>query len=641
MAMASPSLPSPQLSPPQMSPMGPPPVGVFSGASLYVGDLDVSLDDAQLYDYFNQFVPVVSVRIPRDQVTGESLGYGYVNFHNHQDATRALKTLNFTTINKKPIRIMFSNRDPSMRKSGHGNIFIKNLDPTIDNKTLHETFASFGTVLSCKVASDSSGKSRGYAFVQFEHEESAQKAISQLNGMLFNNRKVYVGLFIRRQERDRVNGSPKFTNVFVKNLSESVTKDNLIEMFKECGPINSAIVMTDEKGNSRGFGFVNFDNHEDAAVAVEKFNGKVYNEKLLYVGRAQKKAEREAELRAKYEQERYGRLQKLQGANLFLKNLDDTCDDEKLFDLFSKFGTITSCKVMTDSLGQSKGYGFVAFSSPEEANRVLREMNGKMVGRKPLYVAVAQRKEERRATLQAKFSQVRSPGPLSPAMPTMSYHPGAPRLAPQHLYYGQGTAGLVPPQPAGFGFQQQLVPGFRPGVAPNFMIPYDLQRHGQLGHRMGIRRSGVHQQPQPRNANPGFRYLQNARNIVYSSMMPQGPTGHAMPFNMSGNSMVPMDAAQSPPIPISALASSLASATPENQHSMLGEQLYPLVERIEGEHAGKVTGMLLEMDQTEVLHLIESPEVLKKKVYEAMEVLRSHSTGSDAADRSSSLTLND
>ncbi|XP_020258507.1 LOW QUALITY PROTEIN: betaine aldehyde dehydrogenase 1, chloroplastic-like [Asparagus officinalis] len=58
---------------------------------------------------------------------------------------------------------------------------------------------------------------------------------------------------------------------------------------------------------------------------------------------------------------------------------------------------------------------------------------------------------------------VRSPGPLSPAMPTMGYHPGAPRLAPQHLYYGQGTTGLVPPQP---------VPGFRPGVAPNFMIPY-------------------------------------------------------------------------------------------------------------------------------------------------------------------------
>ena len=232
-----------------------------------------------------------------------------------------------------------------MRKSGYGNVFIKNLDPTIDNKQLHETFVVFGTVLSCKVATDSSGQSKGYAFVQYEHEESAQKAISQLNCMLFNGRKVYVGLFVRRQERDRLNGSPKFTNLYIKNLSETISKDNLIEMFKECGPINSAIIMQDENGNSRGFGFVNFNNHDDAVAAVEKFNGKVYNEKVLYVGRAQKKAEREAELKSRYEQERNRRFQKLQGANLFLKNLEDTYDEEKLRDLFSKFGTITSCKV--------------------------------------------------------------------------------------------------------------------------------------------------------------------------------------------------------------------------------------------------------------------------------------------------------
>ena len=70
------------------------------------------------------------------------------------------------------------------------------------------------------------------------------------------------------------------------------------------------------------------------------------------------------------------------------------------------------------------------------------------------------------------------------------FHPGAPRLAPQQLYYGQGTPGLMPHQPAGFGFQQQLLPGMRPGVAPNFMMPYHLQRQGQPGQRMGIRRGG-------------------------------------------------------------------------------------------------------------------------------------------------------
>lgn len=73
---------------------------------------------------------------------------------------------------------------------------------------------------------------------------------------------------------------------------------------------------------------------------------------------------------------------------------------------------------------------------------------------------------------------------------------------------------------------------------------------------------------------------------------------------------------------------------------MLGEQLYPLVQQIEQENAGKVTGMLLEMDQTEVLHLIESPDALQKKVGEAMEVLKL-ATGSDAVDQLGSLSLND
>lgn len=72
---------------------------------------------------------------------------------------------------------------------------------------------------------------------------------------------------------------------------------------------------------------------------------------------------------------------------------------------------------------------------------------------------------------------------------------------------------------------------------------------------------------------------------------------------------------------------------------MLGEQLFPLVERIEHDHAGKVTGMLLEMDQTEVLHLIESPDALNKKVSEAMDVLRLARPGS-VGDKFGSLTLN-
>ena len=78
---------------------------------------------------------------------------------------------------------------------------------------------------------------------------------------------------------------------------------------------------------------------------------------------------------------------------------------------------------------------------------------------------------------------------------------------------------------------------------------------------------------------------------------------------------------------------------------MLGENLYPLVDQLEHEQAAKVTGMLLEMDQTEVLHLLESPDALKAKVAEAMEVLRSaqhlQQTNASPEQQLANLSLND
>ncbi|ONK76749.1 uncharacterized protein A4U43_C03F31710 [Asparagus officinalis] len=110
--------------------------------------------------------------------------------------------LNFTPLNNKPVRIMYSNRDPSTRTSAAANIFIKNLDKSIDNKALHDTFSAFGNVISCKVAMDSSGQSKGYGYMHFEQQETAQDAIKKLNGMALNDKVVYVGPFLRKRERE-------------------------------------------------------------------------------------------------------------------------------------------------------------------------------------------------------------------------------------------------------------------------------------------------------------------------------------------------------------------------------------------------------------------------------------------------------
>ncbi|KAK9748345.1 hypothetical protein RND81_02G051200 [Saponaria officinalis] len=613
--------------------------------SLYVGDLDFNVNDSQLYDLFNQIGQVVSVRVCRDLSTRRSLGYGYVNYSNPQDAARALDMLNFTPLNGKTIRIMYSHRDPSIRKSGTGNIFIKNLDKSIDHKALHDTFSSFGHILSCKIATDGNGQSMGYGFVQFDSEDAGQKAIEKLNGMLINDKQVFVGHFVRKQERDTVSSRTKFNNVYVKNLSESTTDDDLKRIFGEYGPITSAVVMRDADGKSKCFGFVNYDSPDDAARAVDALNGSKFDEKEWYVGKAQKKTEREQELKGKFEQTIKEAADKYQGANLYIKNLDDTIDDDKLKELFLEYGKVTSSKVMRDPSGVSKGSGFVAFSTPEEASRALAEMNGKIIVSKPLYVSLAQRKEDRRARLQAQFSQMRPlamPGSVPPRM--AMYPPGAPGLG-QQFFYGQAPP-MMPPQ-SGFGYQQQLVPGVRPGAAqmPNYFVPF--MQPGQQGQRPGGRRgSGPVQQNH--QTMPMMQQQMHPRGRVYrypsGQNMSEVPIPGAMLPGYDMGGMPLRDAGMAQPVPITALASALANSSPEQQRTMLGESLYPLVDAIEHENAAKVTGMLLEMDQTEVLHLLESPDALKAKVAEAMEVLRNvaqQQQGSNTADQLASLSLND
>ncbi|KAE8658832.1 Polyadenylate-binding protein 2 [Hibiscus syriacus] len=619
--------------------------------SLYVGDLDVTVTDEQLYQTFSQVAQVASVRVCRDLATGRSLGYGYVNYNNPRDAARALELLNFTPLNNKPIRIMYSQRDPSLRRSGTANIFIKNLDKSIDHKALHDTFYSFGNILSCKIAADGLGQSKGYGFVQFDNEESAQNAIDKLNGMLINDKQVYVGPFLRKHERGSASDKTKFNNIYVKNLSESTTDEDIKTIFGEYGEITSAVVMRDPDGKSKGFGFVNFENADDAVKAVEALNGKKVDEKEIYVGKALKKSERENERKARYEQTLKEAADKFKGLNLYIKNLDDSVGDEALKELFSEFGTIISCKVMCDPSGISKGSGFVAFSTPEEASRALAEMNGKMVASKPLYVALAQRKEERRARLQAQFSQMR-PLAMSPVTPRLPMYPsGAPGLGQQFLY-GQAPPAITPPQ-AGFGYQQQLVPGMRPGGPPvqNFFFP--MVQQGQQGQRPGGRRGAgpvqLTQQPVPL-----MQQQMLPRGSVYryppGRMMPEVPISNvpggmlSAPYDMGGMPLRDAGVGVGQPMPVPALATALANATPEHQRTMLGESLYPLVERLERDSAAKITGMLLEMDQTEVLHLLESPEALKAKVAEALEVLQNVAAQQQAnspADRLASLSLND
>uniref|UniRef100_A0A8C5RGM0 Polyadenylate-binding protein n=1 Tax=Laticauda laticaudata TaxID=8630 RepID=A0A8C5RGM0_LATLA len=545
-------------------------------ASLYVGDLHPEVTEALLYEKFSPAGPVLSIRVCRDMITRRSLGYAYVNFQQPGDAERALDTMNFDVIKGKPIRIMWSQRDPSLRKSGVGNVFIKNLDKSIDNKALYDTFSAFGNILSCKVVCDENG-SKGYAFVHFETQDAADRAIEKMNGMLLNDRKVFVGRFKSHKEREAELGAKakEFTNVYIKNFGDEIDDERLKDLFSNYGKTLSVKVMTDPAGKSKGFGFVSFEKHEEASKAVEEMNGKDINGKIVFVGRAQKKVERQAELKRRFEQLKQERISRYQGVNLYIKNLDDTIDDEKLRKEFSPFGSITSAKVMLED-GRSKGFGFVCFSSPEEATKAVTEMNGRIVGSKPLYVALAQRKEERKAHLTNQYLQ-RIAGM---------------RALPANTIVSQF-------QPASGGYFMPAVPQ----VSPPHNCPFG---------GWGCLRDPTLQLLSKQVVSVSHKAVLMAESLV-SSQAPQ-PAVHVQ--------------GQEP-----LTASMLAAAPPQEQKQMLGERLFPLIQAMHLSLAGKITGMLLEIDNSELLHMLESPESLRSKVEEAVAVLQAHQAKKEAAQK--------
>merc|ERR1711894_174605 len=648
------------------------------------GDLAKDVTEAMLFEKFSSAGPVLSIRVCRDMISRMSLGYAYVNFQQPADAERALDTMNFDVLKAKPIRIMWSQRDPSLRRSGVGNVFIKNLDKTIDNKAMYDTFSAFGNILSCKVAQDMgnpnpqlNGESKGYGFVHFETEEAALNAIQKVNGMLLNGKKVYVGRFVPRKDRDMELGEKarKFTNVYVKNINDEYDEAKLNEMFQKYGKISSVKVMKSDDGKSKGFGFVSFESPEEAMNACEELNGQDLDGKTVFVGRAQKKAERQAELKKKFEALKMERLNRYQGVNLYVKNLDDTIDDDKLRQEFAPFGTITSAKVMSEE-GRSKGFGFVCFSSLEEATKAVTEMNGRIIVSKPLYVALAQRKEDRKAHLASQYMQ-RVTGMRMQQMgqqmayPQQGYFVQAPMPQPQRFFnqaqanvrgaqprWPQQPRGAIPPgqmqmgMNAGFRTRgpsgprmnqaqaaaaaamaarpmgQQMMPAMMRGVG---QIPPHLAAAAQnpamvaVNQQAAAAAAAAAQQAAAAAAlkqnvpRANYKYAPGVRNPAQAMAM-----GGPQPMQQQQPQPAVLIQGQEP-----LTATMLAAAPPQEQKQMLGERLFPLIQGMYPDLAGKITGMLLEIDNSELVHMLEDPQSLKGKVDEAVAVLQAHQSKTD------------
>ncbi|XP_016117519.1 polyadenylate-binding protein 1-like [Sinocyclocheilus grahami] len=219
-----------------------------------------------------------------------------------------------------------------------------------------------------------------------------------------------------------------------------------------------------------------------------------------------------------------------------------------------------------------------------------------------------------------RMSSVRAvPNPIlnsyHPAPPSRYFMAAIPQAQNRAAYYPTSQLAQLRPSPrwATQGVQPQHFQGMpnsaRPWMPrtqtfgtmrPSFQVPQEIapQRMGAATGTAQVR--GV----------PQYKYAPGVRN----------PQQH-----LPTQPQVPM---QQPAVHVQGqeplTASMLAAAPPQKQKQMLGERLFPLIQNMHPNRAGKITGMLLEIDNSELLHLLESPESLRSKVDEAVAVLQAH-----------------
>jgi len=253
-----------------------------SKGNVFIKGLVPSVGPKELHDTFSQFGNILSCKVATTS-NGESKGYGYVHFESADNALKAIEIVNGKKISNSIVTVgLFKSRQERSQNQGSSwtNVFVKNIDISTTEEEFSELFSKQGTITSFKLNTNEKFQKK-FGFVNFETNKMAVDAINTLNNFDFKGNELFVTRHMKKFERyaqirtdyelRRRENIKKYQglNLYVKHIEDTVDENMLRKLFEQYGTISSLTIMKNERGISKGFGFVCFSKPEEAKNAKE------------------------------------------------------------------------------------------------------------------------------------------------------------------------------------------------------------------------------------------------------------------------------------------------------------------------------------------------------------------------------------
>ncbi|XP_037793368.1 ELAV-like protein 1 isoform X5 [Penaeus monodon] len=342
-----------------------------SKTNLIVNYLPQNMTQEEIRSLFSSIGELESCKLIRDKVTGESgqsLGYGFVNYVRQDDAERAINQLNGLRLQNKTIKVSYAR--PSSEAIKGANLYVSGLPKSMTQQDLEGMFRAYGSIITSRILCDNiTGLSKGVGFIRFDQRIEAERAIQKLNGTIpdgaaepitvkfannpSNNNKAVPPLAAYLSPLTRRYGGPihhpagRFRYIPLSPL----TRHSLV--FPQVKTIDS---LPEEPSNLA----------QDMKSKYSPGSGDNLLGNSLLPGSA------------------------LNGSGwcIFVYNLAPETEENILWQLFGPFGAVQNVKVIRDlQTNKCKGFGFVTMTNYDEAVVAIQSLNGYTLGNRVLQVS--------------------------------------------------------------------------------------------------------------------------------------------------------------------------------------------------------------------------------------------------------------